>query len=200
MSAKKDLIMLTSLRLFADNGYEAVSVSEIAGELGLVKSALYKHFKNKRDIFDSIIARMEEQDYEYATENDMPTQQGEPEEVSLNSIIAYSKAMFKYWTEDEFASLFRRMLTLEQYRSEEMSALYQQYLVSGPLIYLEDIFAQITGKRKTARILALELYSPMYMLYTLYDGTENKDIVEKMLNEYFENFYRRVTENELSLK
>ncbi len=192
MSAKKDLIMLTSLRLFADNGYEAVSVSEIAGELGLVKSALYKHFKSKRDIFDSIIARMEELDYEHAVKNGMPTEQGELDEsVDVINIIEFSKAMFKHWTEDEFSSLFRRMLTLEQYRSEEMSLLYQQYLVSGPLIYLEDIFAKITNKRKTARTMALELYSPMYMLYTLYDSTENKAIVEKMLNEHFECFTKR---------
>ncbi len=41
--------------------------------------------------------------------------------------------MFRYWTEEEFPSCFRRMLTLEQYRSAEMSALYQQYLAAGPL-------------------------------------------------------------------
>lgn len=35
-----------------------VSVSQISGELGMAKSALYKHYKNKRDIFDSIVERM----------------------------------------------------------------------------------------------------------------------------------------------
>ena len=33
------------------DGYEAVCVSTIAGELGMTKGALYKHYKNKRDIF-----------------------------------------------------------------------------------------------------------------------------------------------------
>ena len=62
----KENILLTALRLFARDGFEAVSVSQIAGELGMVKSALYKHYKNKRDIFDSILERMDEMDCERA--------------------------------------------------------------------------------------------------------------------------------------
>ena len=51
---KKKKILVAALRLFAVNGYEAVSVSQIAGELGMTKGALYKHYKNKRDIFNCI--------------------------------------------------------------------------------------------------------------------------------------------------
>ena len=54
MSKTKEKILLTALRLFAQDGYEAVSMSKIAGELGITKGALYKHYKNKRDIFDTI--------------------------------------------------------------------------------------------------------------------------------------------------
>ena len=60
MSNTKESILLAALRLFARDGYEAVSVSQIAGALGMTKGALYKHYKNKRDIFDSILARMEQ--------------------------------------------------------------------------------------------------------------------------------------------
>lgn len=37
----KEKILVTALRLFAVYGYEAVSVSQIAGELGITKGALY---------------------------------------------------------------------------------------------------------------------------------------------------------------
>ena len=50
MCTTKEKILLTSLKLFAQDGYEAVSISKISGELGMAKSALYKHYKNKRDI------------------------------------------------------------------------------------------------------------------------------------------------------
>ena len=72
MEDTKEKILLEALRLFANDVYEAVSVSEIAGELGITKGALYKHYKNKKDIFDSIVKRMEEMDFERAVEYEMP--------------------------------------------------------------------------------------------------------------------------------
>ena len=72
MSNTKENILLTALRLFARDGYEAVSVSQIAGALGMTKGALYKHYKNKRDIFDSILVRMEQMDAEHARRYEVP--------------------------------------------------------------------------------------------------------------------------------
>ena len=60
--------------------------------------------------------------------------------------MEYSKSMFEYWTEDDFASSFRKMLTIEQFRSEEMQNLYQQYLVSGPAGYVKDLFKNMEIK------------------------------------------------------
>ena len=78
---------------------------------------------------------------EQAAEYDMPEEDKEKmpekyETVSLDDFVEYSKSMFEYWTEDDFASSFRKMLTIEQFRSEEMQNLYQQYLVSGPAEYV----------------------------------------------------------------
>ena len=56
----------------------------------------------------------------------------------MDDFVEYSKSMFEYWTEDDFASSFRKMLTIEQFRSEEMQNLYQQYLVSGSAGYVKD--------------------------------------------------------------
>ena len=39
---------------------------------------------------------------------------------------------------------FRKMLTLEQYKSPEMSALYQKVLVSGPLEYIENLLCEMS--------------------------------------------------------
>ena len=72
MAETKEKILMTALRLFARDGYEAVSVSMIAGELGITKGALYKHYKNKRDIFDSIVERMYRLDAEKSREHNVP--------------------------------------------------------------------------------------------------------------------------------
>ena len=132
MSNRKEEILIVALHLFARDGYEAVSVSQIAGELGMTKGALYRHYKSKRDIFDCIVQRMEQQDREQASDYDMPEEDREEmpekyEAVSLDDFAEYSKSMFEYWTEDDFASSFRKMLTIEQFRSGEMQKLYQQY-------------------------------------------------------------------------
>ena len=44
----KEEILITALHRFARDGYEAVSVSQIAGDLSITKGALYRHYKNKR--------------------------------------------------------------------------------------------------------------------------------------------------------
>ena len=50
MGNRKEEILIVALHLFARDGYEAVSVSKIAGELDMTKGALYRHYKSKRDI------------------------------------------------------------------------------------------------------------------------------------------------------
>ena len=177
MGNRKEEILIVALHLFAREGYEAVSVSQIAGELDITKGALYRHYKSKRDIFDCIVQRMEQQDSEQARQNEVPEESIEkvPEEyqnVSVEDFVGYSKSMFEYWTEDDFASSFRKMLTLEQFRNEEMQKLYQQYLVSGPAEYVKDLFKNM--KIENPEETAVKFYANMFFYYSVYDGATDK--------------------------
>ena len=197
MCTTKEKILLTALKLFAQDGYEAVSISKISGELGMAKSALYKHYKNKRDIFDSIINRMDELDYERAREYNMPDGNMDEiikgyREISIDKIRIYTEAQFKHWTEEEFSSLFRRMLTLEQYRNQEMADLYQKYLVSGPIDYMTYLFAGITGKKEEAKQLAIEFYGPILLMYSLYDNKREEDDLTQMLKNHVDRFSKKM--------
>ena len=187
MSTTKEKILTTALQLFAKDGYEAVSVSMIAGALGMTKGALYKHYANKRDIFDQIVARMEERDARRAAEFELP--EGTLAEMprkyrstSVNQLLQYSKAQFLYWTQDEFSTGFRKMLTLEQYRSEEMNSLYQQYLASGPLGYVTDLFGSLEIPNPQREAVAF--YAPMFLLYSVYDGSKDKAAVIVQMEEH----------------
>ena len=177
MGNRKEEILIVALHLFARDGYEAVSVSQIAGELDMTKGALYRHYKSKRDIFDCIVQRMEQQDSEQARQNEVPEESIEkvPEEyqnVSVKDFVGYSKSMFEYWTEDDFASSFRKILTLEQFRNEEMQNLYQQYLVSGPAEYVKDLFKNMEIKNPEEK--AVKFYANMFFYYSVYDGATDK--------------------------
>ena len=191
MGNRKEEILIVALHLFARDGYEAVSVSQIAGELDMTKGALYRHYKSKRDIFDCIVKRMEQQDSEQARQNEVPEESIEkvPEEyqnVSVEDFVGYSKSMFEYWTEDDFASSFRKMLTIEQFRSEEMQNLYQQYLVSGPAEYVKDLFKNMEIKNPKEN--AVKFYANMFFYYSMYDGAADKakSQFEQMLDKIAE--------------
>ena len=180
MEDTRERILRTALRLFASDGYEAVSVSDIAGALGITKGALYRHYRSKRDIFDSILARMETRDAEQASAHALPegahAQMPEAYRAATADQIAdFSKAMFRYWTQDDFAAQFRRMLTLEQYRDAEMGRLYRQYLADGPLGYVVDLFGGLGIAEPRKRAAAF--YGPMFLLYSVYDGAEDKQAV-----------------------
>ena len=197
MSTTKEKILTTALALFAANGYEAVSVSDIAGQLGMTKGALYKHYKNKRDIFDSILTRMEQQDAERARAFALPegtlSQMEEAyRSASLEQLTAFSRAQFRYWTEDDFAAPFRRMLTLEQYRGDEMGLLYQQYLAAGPLGYVADLLGSLGFDCPQCR--AAELYAPMFCLYSVYDGAADKSAVTALADACISRWQARLME------
>lgn len=139
--------------------------------------------------------RMEQGDTEQAQDHDMP--EGEevdmPEkydEISLKDFAGYSKSMFLYWTEDDFASSFRKMLTLEQFRSEEMQQLYQQYLVSGPSEYVKDLFEHMGIS--PAKELAAQFYAVMFFFYSMYDGAKDKDEVKKQFETTLDEFTKKL--------
>lgn len=197
MISTKERIMLAALSLFARDGYKAVSVSAIAGELGFTKAALYKHFKSKRAIFDSIVGRMAQLDVEHAQEHGVPA--GTAEEMAeayrstpVDNMVDFAKAQFRFWTEDDFASKFRRMLTLEQFRDPEMAGLYLQHLVSGPLGYTADLLEGLGVPN--AGVEAARFYAPMFLLYSAYDAAEDKAAVLTQADAHLENARQELKE------
>lgn len=197
MTDTKEKILQAALRLFAQDGYEAVSVSTIAGEIGVTKPALYKHYKSKQDIFDSIVERMKQNDEEQATAFDVPvgTFQEMPEAcqgITFEKMEAFSLGMFEYWTQDEFASRFRRMLILEQYRNPDMAELYQQCLAKGIVAYTEDLFHEMMTsgamKQGNAKLLALQYCAPLNMLIGMSDTSQDNEILVLLLKEHIKSF------------
>lgn len=52
---KRDLIINAALRLFADTGYHATSISKIAKEASISKGLMYNYFESKEDLLISIM-------------------------------------------------------------------------------------------------------------------------------------------------
>ena len=313
MSEMKEKILRTALRLFAQEGYEAVSISRIAGALGLSKGALYRHYRDKRDVLDSIVREMERRDAEGAQEYALPgaeeteamaarrteengvqetraggksagntsgareeepsegmgasavlsgglpggaefaaARDGEPsggakfpgareeepsggagfpgareEEpsggaefsdardgepsgsegfsgaqrealtngtespaVTQRQLTEYARRMVRYWTRDEFAADFRRMLTLEQYRDPEMARMLRQYLTIGPMEYTALLLENMGVSH--ARERAAALCGGMYMLICAGDGAEDASECIALADAHLERMRREL--------
>ena len=54
-SSTREQILEAALALFAVNGYEATSISQLADAVGIRKASLYSHFSNKQDILDTVL-------------------------------------------------------------------------------------------------------------------------------------------------
>lgn len=188
MTETKEKILYTALELFAQRGYDAVSVSDIAGRLGITKGALYRHYKSKRDIFDTIILCMEENDTDTAVMYDMPESKLEEcgdkyDSVTLRQLSEFTRNRFRYWTEDKFASDFRHMLEIERHNNHAISELYHMYLGKGPLEYVADIM-KFVAPGKDSNLLAVRYYAPMYLLMDIDDKEEAFRLLENHLQSF----------------
>lgn len=193
----KERILDIALELFAQNGYLGTSMSDIAKQLGFTKAALYKHYASKQEILDQIVERMNRMDYERAEEYEMP--ETEPDgfaeaymHAPIEKIRIYSLAQFDHWTKETFSANFRKMLTLEQYRDSKLAQLHHDYLAGGPLEYMAAIFRKLADSDEEAMQLALDFYGPMYLLYSVYDGAEDKASVAPLLDAHIRRFIEKV--------
>jgi AcrR family transcriptional regulator len=57
---RREQLLASACRLFAEKGYEVTSTEEIARKAGLTKGALYFHFKSKEDILLALIESVED--------------------------------------------------------------------------------------------------------------------------------------------
>ena len=179
MGSTRERILEVSLRLFARDGFEAVSTSAIAGELGMAKSALYKHFPDKRAIFDSLVDEMLEQHRAAVLAAGVALK---PEESAALAYAAtppkdmanLGEALFTHWTADESAVAFRRMLQLERYRNERAARVYDDFFVGGQLAYHEAMFSEMIElgafRPGDVKQMALDFWAPIYLLMQAVDG------------------------------
>src|SRR5699024_2460306 len=65
VTQKKDKILQTALRLFADEGYQNTSTCKIACGAGVSEGLIFKHFKCKEGLLQAVINLLNEEIREY---------------------------------------------------------------------------------------------------------------------------------------
>ena len=141
----KQRILDKALELLSTQGYDSVSVGEIAKAVGIKAPSLYNHFPSKQAIFDAILESTAAQ-YEADTDQiNIHVQNATQDipvftEITADALFEKVRQIFEYSLHNETISRFRRMMTIEQFRSPELAALYSRRYVERVLDYHAGIF------------------------------------------------------------
>ena len=157
----KQRILDKALELFSARGYDSVSVGEIAEAVGIRAPSLYNHFPGKQAIFDAIVestAAQYEADTGRLNIHVQSASRDIPVFAEITEDVLYEKVrqIFAYSLHNEQISRFRRMMTIEQFRSPELAALY-----SGR--YVDRVLHRITREIRDG--IAAEDPDTLAMLY-----------------------------------
>lgn len=203
MNTKKKIIE-KALILFSEKGYSDVYVGDIANAVGIKTPSLYKHFKNKKEIFHAILEELKESYTKHAATMgiDEITACADADvytEISEESLVKIGKNFFLYFLHDNYMKLFRKILTIEQFHNSELADLYSKQYINDPLNYQENLFKILitTGKFKQvdSGILALQFYAPIYTLLTVCDRQPDREqealkMVEAHIRQFNSNYLK----------
>ncbi len=182
----REKIMGVALHMFSERGYEAVSIRDICGEVGIKESTLYYHFKNKKDILDSLVEKFRTHIDGLLTHVDEITEKpAEKKGKNIENQMVDSYMMDSYLF-DPFCNLMLRLMMIEQFHNEEIRALYEKTLFTDPLEIQMNIFKKLAATgvfpEKDVEWIVKEYHSYMTMLTFKY--LLNGELTEKRKKAY----------------
>lgn len=198
----KQKILDKALELFSSQGYDSVSVGEIAKAVGIKAPSLYNHFPGKQAIFDAIVESTAAQ-YEADTDKiDIHVQNAKQDipvftEITADALFEKVRQIFEYSLHNETISRFRRMMTIEQFRSPELAALYSRRYVERILRYHAGIFRALIASGEICAedpdALAMMYVSPVLTLIGICDRQPEREpeCLERLQN-HVQLFFRMV--------
>ncbi|WP_160689485.1 TetR/AcrR family transcriptional regulator [Clostridium sp. C2-6-12] len=191
----KEKILYEALNLFSVKGFNAISVRDIAKAVGIKASSLYNHFKNKQDIFDTIVGVYSEYISKFLS--NMLLVETDESDIMLDKIkwaddqfFIKSLDTFKFCLQDEYIVKFRKLLTIEQFNNSKIANLYCKLFINDVLNFQSKIFEGLMTSniliRKDPYILALQFYSPVFLLFYKQDSITDNDIssLKKHITEF----------------
>ena len=198
----KQKILEKALELFSESGYDSVSVGQIAEAVGIKAPSLYNHFQSKRAIFEAIVEATASQ-YEKDTDKiDIHVQNAAQDvpvftEITEDALFEKVCQIFDYSIRSETIRRFRKMMTLEQFRSPELAALYSERYVERVVKYHAGIFRKLIAageiRGENTETLAMMYVAPVITLIGICDRQPEKEAeCRKKLEQHVRLFFRMV--------
>ena len=170
----KKRILATALEMFSQNGYAGTNIRELTASLGMVKSSMYRHFKSKEEIWDTLLDEM----IAYYNEHFGSSDHLPPVPDSLDELVDMTMRMIHFTIHDEKIKMTRKMLMIEQFRDERARDLATKHFLTGLIEMFTQIFTGMMDKgllrQEEPAMLAFAYTSPISALIHLCDREPEK--------------------------
>lgn len=195
----KDRILDEALVLFAEHGYKGANLRELAARLELSKSALYKHYESKEDIWNALLDKMEAYyAARFGSMDNLPKTPGSWEEF-----VQTAMGMIRFTVQDPQIILTRRLLLTEQFHDERVRRLATKHFLEGTAGIYAKVFAGMMEKglmkRDDPAMVSFGFTAPISALVHLCDREPQRqgEVFARMENfiGHFIHMYRK-EENE----
>ena len=198
----REKIMDVALHMFSERGYEAVSIRDICGEVGIKESTLYYHFKNKKDILDSLVAKFRSHIdgllghvEEISTKPEGKVTEGKArtdDDPSLQMVDSYMMDSYLF---DPFCNLMLRLMMIEQFHNEEIRVLYEKTMFSDPYEIQMNVFKKLSmaGVIPEDRVEMIVKEYHAYMTMLTYKYLLNGELTEKRKKAYHKEVHDLMT-------
>ena len=198
LSGTKKKILDISLDLFSKYGYAQVSMEQIADAVGIKAPSVYKHYKGKQDIFDSIFALMDERYRQQTEKMQMHIDEGEKDLDIFGNIteeFLYEKVfeLVQFSLHDEYNCKFRKLLTTHQFSDSKIADIYTERYVDNLLNYHKKLFEDLIKKGVLISgdidSMAMQYVTPVYTLIGICDrNPDNESECMEKLKRHIHQF------------
>ena len=170
----KERILTAALEMFSQKGYDGTNIRELTASLGLVKSALYRHFGSKEEIWNALLDEMiAYYGARFGSPERLPPVPDSPEEL-----VALTMGLVDFTIHDEKVVMTRKLLTIEQFRDDRARDLATKHFLTGLRDMFTPLFAGMMDRgllrRDDPGMLAFAYTAPISALIHLCDREPEK--------------------------
>ena len=192
----KKKIFDTALLLFAEQGYKATTMRQIAKSVGIQQSAIYNHFKNKEDILESAIERLSSSHLINIFEDKEPKELYKKGRLLLKNIAN----IFKLISYDTKTDLLFRFMMQELFNNEKLRYFYNEEFYQKNVKKLSAIFFMMMQEEMIMHtdplLLANEFFSPLFFyqlqIVRLKADKKSTSVAATLFEKHVEFFWDRI--------
>lgn len=172
--------------IISSKGIEHVTISEIASRIGTSKTAIYRHFKNKRDILGLLIDNIEEtlmKALDEAMIDEDPIQ-------NLKNVLLAHLTYARDRRETSFIIIMGAMQFSDSFVRKKISQLIQKYLTKIEKILSCAKKKEMVRKDTNIKISAIAFLGLIQSTVTVWSYKDFKFIPQKIYRDLW-NIYQR---------